>query len=436
MAAADEDNCSSIQLRTGGGDSMLIFTLSALVLSPVAVSAPPNSIVVIGRAIQDRKAALTACLARRCPPNEDIDASLALAESQLIAGKYREARFTLLEALGRNKREAIAYPIPVSDLYRANGRVAAHLGYDEDYYRSTWGIYNTLKKGLPEAKDRQYSAMMEVAEMMATTRGHDRAREYYRSIVHHAREDGRADIAALAELRMILRHYPAYAREEAIRKIAASADPQTRAAQLEARLALARMAYEKKDEGKGDAIVAELASYEIRKPILVYAPRWDVESGLAHQDSFPVMADNRDVLSMDGNGTTGGQNSGAGGAGGRPANPTQMSPNGPHSFSSSRMPLNVEDMWLDVGFRITSEGKVADVQTLRSHGNIGWAKPLLASIQGRRYTPAHPSSPGTYRTERYTYTSGLEAGTASHGQQHSPNARVEYIDLSDIAAPD
>ena len=419
---------------------MLVFTLSALLLSP----APSNSIVVIGRAIQDSRAALADCLARLCPPNEDIDASLALAESQLIAGKYRDARFTLLDALGRNKREAMAYPIPVSDLYRANGRVAAHLGTDDDYYRSTWGIYNTLKKRLPAAKDRQYSAMMEVAEMMATTRGHDRAREYYRSIVHHAREDGRPDIAALAELRMILRHYPAYAREGAIRKIAESADPETKAAQLEARLALARMAYEKKDEAKGDAIVAQLASYEIRKPILVYAPQWDVQGGQANQDSFPVMADDRDVLSMDGNGTGPGRGdgggagagAGGGGGGGRPASPTQMSPYGPHSFATSRMPLNVEDMWLDVGFRITPDGKVAELQTLRSHGNIGWAKPLLASIEGRRYTPPRPTAPGTYRTERYTYTSGLEAGTASHGQQHSPNARVEYLDLSDIAAPD
>src|SRR3954468_15196035 len=45
----------------------------------------------------------------------------------------------------------------------------------------------------------------------------------------------------------------------------------------------------------------------------------------------------------------------------------RMSPYGPHSFASYRMPLNVEDMWIDVGFRITPEGKVSDLQTLRSH---------------------------------------------------------------------
>ena len=411
---------------------MIVAFLSIMILSPTqAARAADPSIVITGRNISDRKAALAACLSRKCPPDEDIDASLALAETLLVAGKYRDARFALLAALGRNRKEAAAYPIPVSDLYRANGRVAAHLGIDDDYYRSTWGIYNTLKKGLPNEKDRQYSAMMEVAEMMAETRGHDTAREYYRSIAHHAQSDGRPDIAALAELRMVLRHYPAYAREHAIRDIADSTDPNTRAAQLEARLALARMAYEKNDATKGDAIVGELSRFGIRKPILVYSPSWEVDRGM---DSIPPLADNRNVLSMDGNGESGGQNDGGGR--GRPASPTQMSPNGPHSFASYRMPLNVEDMWIDVGFRITEQGKVSDIQVLRSHGDIGWSKPLLASIAGRRYTPALPKLPGAYRTERYTYTSGLEPGTASHGQQHSPRARVEYFDLSDISAPD
>src|SRR4051794_7532886 len=200
---------------------MLIAALTSILLS--AASATPvatdPSIIVTGRVIQDKKSALAACLARHCLPNEDIDASLALAETQLVAGKCHEARAALLAALGRNKSEAMAYPIPLSDLYRANGRVAAHLGLDGDYYRSTWGIYNTLKKSMPSAKDRQYSAMMEVAEMMAWTRGHDTAREYSRSMPYHARQDGRPDIAALAKLREIMRHWAAYARENAIREI-------------------------------------------------------------------------------------------------------------------------------------------------------------------------------------------------------------------------
>ncbi len=162
---------------------MIVTTLAALSLASSA-SLPPtprDDIVVVGRAITEARQSLDACLARHCPPNEDIDATLALAESQLVAGKYRDARSTLQHSLGRNKREADAYPVPVSDLYRANGKVAANLGYDDDYNRSTWGIYRTLRHGLPDAKDRHYSALMEVAEMLAATRNHQRARTLLRT---------------------------------------------------------------------------------------------------------------------------------------------------------------------------------------------------------------------------------------------------------------
>lgn len=399
--------------------------------STSAVAPPPRPIVVTGRAIQDKKSDLRACLARNCGVGEDIDASLALAETQLLAGKYDDARVTLLAALSRNKKFAATYPIPVSDLYRANGRVAAHLGIDSDYYRSTWGIYNTLKRGMPDSVDLHYSAMMEVAEMMSTTRGHDRAREYYRSIAYHARDDGRPDIAALAELRSIMRHWPAYARENAIREIASSNDPKTRAAQLEARLALARMAFESNDVAKGNRLVAELGQYGIRKPILVYAPPWAVGGGPWNADTRPAIENLKDALGTTSDPTSQSfkyNNS-------KPLDPTMVrSPYGVRAASSMRMPLSVRDMWIDVGFHINQDGSVSDVQVLRSRGALGWSKPLLASIAGRRYTPAAASS--AYRTERYTYTSGLEQGTASHGSQHSPMARVEYFDLSDIAAPD
>src|SRR3954469_19179234 len=101
----------------------MITALASILLASASTASlsPPSKqdIVVVGHAIDNAKANLAACLARHCPPNEDIDASLGLAEAQLLEGKYREARFTLLASLGRNKREADAYPIPVSDLYRA-----------------------------------------------------------------------------------------------------------------------------------------------------------------------------------------------------------------------------------------------------------------------------------------------------------------------------
>jgi hypothetical protein len=58
---------------------------------------------------------------------------------------------------------------------------------------------------------------------------------------------------------------------------------------------------------------------------------------------------------------------------------------------------------------------------------------LLASIAGRRYTPGDPNSPTSRRFERYTYTSGFEKKSGTHSNGHSPDTRVEYMDLSDEA---
>jgi hypothetical protein len=260
--------------------------------------------------------------------------------------------------------------------------------------------------------------MMEVAEMMGRTRKHERARLYYERIADAARRDGREDIAALAELRRVLRHYPPYLRESAVRDILAKSDPKLRAPVLEGKLALARMAYEQKEEAKGDAIVAELAALKIRRPILVYSPPYD----LGHSAT-----DNLELPSATHGGVGGTFTPGEQGSAAR---------FGAVSFSTSRTPLNVEDMWMDVAFTITPQGRVEGLKILRSKGSPSWAQPLLRSIQGRRYTPAVAGSKASVRRERYTYTSGLEPGSGTKAKRHSPNARVEYFDLTDISAVD
>ena len=385
--------------------------------SAAAVARPPAPIVVIGRRIRQAEDALDACLARRCPTDQDIDASLALAESQILAGKYREARTTLLAALGRNKDQARRYPVPVSDLYRANGRVAAHLGFDKDYYASTWGIYRTLKAGLPSDEYRHFSALMEVAEMMGRTRGHERARLYYESIAREARKARRPDIAAMAELRSVLNHFPdGTMRDSTIRRIAASRDPEMRAAALEAKLALARRAYEHNDADAAAALQREFAAMDIKRPILIWSPPYAM---LQHAQ------DNGSMFSVP---MLGKQSGGM-----------TMVRNLPYAqwSTTSRIPPVFDDMWLDVRFAITPEGKVSDLKVTRSRGDIFWAKPLLASIRARRYTPGRASDPAAQRIERYTYTSAYEAQTGTRFTGRSPDARVEYFDLSPmgIATP-
>ena len=53
----------------------------------------------------------------------------------------------------------------------------------------------------------------------------------------------------------------------------------------------------------------------------------------------------------------------------------------------------------------------------------------MASISGRIYAPLGDPT-GSYRVERYTYTSLWEDRTGTRLKQRSANARVEMLDLS------
>jgi hypothetical protein len=400
---------------------MYLFALAiaaAAVPSEVPQHAP---IVVTAQRIRDAESALRDCLARHCAPNEDIDATLALAEAQILDGEYREARTALLHSLSRNGGEAKRYPVPVSDLYRANAKVAANLGLDRDYYRSTWSIYRSLKEGIPQEDWRHYTALFEIAEMNARTRGHTRARYYYEMIARKAREDGRPDIAALADLRSYIRHYPPGPTQLMhVEAIANATDPKLRAPALEARLALARMAFERQDFTAAEAMQKDFARFNLKRPVLIYAPPYEMsEREITNGNDFGVSANAAPG--------SGGLGNPAGANGGVSA--TSSLPMGLMSITKRTAP-SFDDMWIDVAFRITSDGKVADMQVVRKKGTTIWAKPLLASIRERRYTPADESSPGARRLERYTYTSGYETTIATRVSGRSPQGRVEFIDLS------
>src|SRR5574338_758901 len=406
-----------------------------LAAAPAPAAAPVPPIIVIGQRLRIAEDALRDCLARHCPPNEDIDATLALAEPQLLDGKYDKARHTLLAALGRNKDEARRYPIPVSDLYRANGRVAAHMGLDWDYQYSTWSIYRTLKYGLPSEDVRKFSALMEVAEMIYRTRGHERARGYYEMVADQARAAGRPDIAALAELRSAIRHLPPNSSWQVneIKRIAALQGADMRAPVLEAKLALARMAFLKGDEAGGQAIQRELAALNVQRPILLYSPPYELggrDTNTADQ-RFGMINDPTMTIRVGPTADTEGDIGRA-----RPgiARAGTMAAHGRQSFATHRETPVVEDMWVDIAFRITADGRVADAEIVRHHGGTFWAQPLLASLMGRRYTLADPTSPASRRLERYTYTAGFERKTDSRNPGRSPETRVEYLDLSDMGS--
>src|SRR3954462_14323982 len=121
--------------------SAALFLATGASAAPAPTQAPAAStekpIIVPGTSLPQTERNLKECPARHCPPTEDIAATLAHAENLFVAGDYKQARSTTLASIGRNSKYAKQYPVDVSDLYRANGRIAAHLGEGHDFEFST-----------------------------------------------------------------------------------------------------------------------------------------------------------------------------------------------------------------------------------------------------------------------------------------------------------
>ncbi|HEX8064207.1 MAG TPA: hypothetical protein VF535_13455, partial [Allosphingosinicella sp.] len=305
-----------------------------------------HTIVVTGRPLDESRRALASCLARKCPPGEDIDATLAHAENLFVAGDYKAARHIISASIGRNRRHAKAYPIPVADLYRANGRIAAHLGEGRSYEWSTNAAARSLKAGLPDGDLRLIAAELEKAGMYASLGRTERARQIYAETRREAHRLGRDDIAANIRLRAAWLHQlegnEDFARAE-LKEIAADRTKAGRMPRAAALVLLARL-----DRRRGKSVAADRLVRELRevsdRQVLLFSP--------------PVDA------------------------------PTNAAAVGVAGSGLRRMPMQrFEEQWVDVAFTVSPEGKVSDVEMLRSRGSTGWAEPVLRAIERRVYSP-------------------------------------------------
>lgn len=98
--------------------------LVATAQAVAAPAAPSRDVVVKARPLATYKSDPDACIARHCPPKNEIAASLAYAQARLLAGDYAGSRSTLLKVRRRNARFAADLPVDVSDLHHATARVA------------------------------------------------------------------------------------------------------------------------------------------------------------------------------------------------------------------------------------------------------------------------------------------------------------------------
>ena len=366
---------------------------------PRASAAGGQEVTVTGRRIRDFRDRLAACIARHCPPNEDVDATLALAEVEFESGAYEEARRTILQSLGRNRQHARAFPEPVADLYRSRARVSRHLGRGDESLRSTLDVRRTLEQGIPTEDYRHFTARLEVAEAYTRASRLVEARDELESLARAARAANRPDVASLAELRgtwisyLLAPYGPARAR-----LVEMTRDPANRMRAVGAQILLARIYRDQGDPRRADELVAELARRDTGRRALVFSPPYQLLARETVEDGGTVRV-------------------------------------------NTRIPDTFDRTWIDVGFWVMPDGRVDGLELIRHRGNTDWADPLLRSIRGRRYTVATDNTP-TFRLERYTYTADLGRVSGTRIMQRGERARVEYYDLStgepppDVIIPD
>ena len=363
---------------------------AAAFLQPAGSPDQGQSVVVTGTRIRDLEDALNACLARNCPPNEDIDATLALAEGRFLNGQYDAAVEDIARSLRRNRRHGPQFPEPVSDLYRAQARVQWHRGRDSHAKIATRRILEVLREGLPQEDHRHFTARLEAVEMLLRIGDFGGARSELAELARRASAAGRDDVRRLADMRRLRVDYFLDRRRTMgrLEQLARATDPGQRFEMISARLLLAAIHRIEGNEARSDALLASIPTGPRRE--LLFSP--------------PFLADVREHAQ-------------------RGPVPTRVS-------------TEFRNAWIDVGYWIGADGRVADAEVVRRGANPSWAEPLVRAIRGRIFSRSNDGQ-ASYRLERYTFTAPLEFnGDARAGlRRNVERARVEFMDLTTDEEP-
>jgi hypothetical protein len=397
-------------------------TIALTAADPAIAGDNKDGIVVTGKSLGDTEADLKNCIARACPPDEEIRVALAHAENQFITGEYRDAKSTLYKTVGRNRKFGSEYPIEVSDLFRARSRVAEHLGEPDDFRLAVLDMRDILRKNLPADDARAMVAQIEVGESRAKLGYPKEAIRIFDDMEAKAQDAGHNRVAAYAALRRLLIQYDIAIDNDAfgqmksavagLRELADSPRAGAEDFAMVAEVVLARLDRQAGRQATTEAIIKRFAEKGgATRPILLAADPVKIPNG-------------RDL-------STGMEEVG------RRTMQGEASTKIIGSTGLQLTPGSFEDRWLDIGFWVNANGLVGDVEVLRSSGELHWSKWVADSIKSRIYAPlstkGREASPGFYMVERYTYTSRYldrAATTGSRLATRSPNARIERLDIT------
>ena len=383
----------------------LVLPIFSAVTLAFTVPALAGDIVVTGKSLKQTEADLKACLERKCPPDEDIKATLAHAENLFVSGDYKNSRATLKDSLGRNRKHGAAYPVPVSDLLRANGRIAEQMGEAKDFQLSVLDMRDTLRKGFGEDDFRTLVAQIEVGDSRAKLGFSREAERIYKDVEARAIAAGQPRVASFSRLRQALYWRGQYDQNPNalnLKQVIARLDqliqeplPQSSDFALAAEVIKAKVDRKAGSSSSTEALIKRFAERGgATRPILLYA------EPIERIDLQKDLPDNQPALNT----------------------------------LVRLTALQARNQWADIGFWIDANGRVTDIEALRSSGDKSWLKPVLTNIAKRVYAPLKQdggTAPGFYMIERYTLTARFEDGnTGTRLRRREAKPRIERIDLT------
>lgn len=345
---------------------LLAATLSQAAPTPV-VTPPPSDevapVVVTGTRSKAARRELEACLARKCPPGEDMRASLRSVNESFLAGDYERARKTVAAAIGRNRRFADRHPVLLAGLHKAEVTVTKHMGRGANAARSVEAVAPLLARRYGVKSPEVLWARLEAADTFAAAKQLIEAREIYLALQTDARAAGDTALERAVEVRLAwepaIRGRPGLARRnlQALIDRAEPDDPQQKLAARILQLKLLRGADRDKAAAK---LIAEVEG-RTPTPMLLWSPPLALRPSETPAGLLPGQRPSRVIAD--------------------------------------------QSEWVDVGFWINSAGRVEAPEILRGlPSDASWHRHVLDGVGRRIYSP--PASGGSaaddrlYRVER------------------------------------
>lgn len=389
---------------------MLLALIAMQALSGVQPVERAEDFVIVGRRLESR---LEACIARNCPPGEEIEAWLDVAVNDFDQGRYDDAKKRLHRAIRRNGRHQAAEPRRVAALHATLSAVAEHEGDRRVQLHSGLQARRILARQVGADDLSTLHAGLDLGDAMMTQGDGRAAERFYREAQDNAFSAGQTRLAAMIAIRRANLASLRGRRSEGDRRLDEATVLARDDADVEAAIRVFRMqrAAAGGDQAAIHALIAQTRPLDAGAPVLVYSPPYAAE-----------------LFETGALGAVGAAAPGVGGA----------SNGGIMQSLAARDPLGRIERsdafhWVDIGFWVRPDGRTAEAAILRGSSDTGWARPLIDHIGGRRYLrhDAETGNPGQYRVERFSYRPTWGNVTGTRIARRTGAREVHWVDLSD-----